>query len=72
MPLDELGAERVFGYAAGEIHGKPLDVLLPSRSFQDHGGDMVEFAPSAQASRMPQREIGARFAYPRYRASHTS
>src|SRR5271169_2222941 len=54
------GAERVFGYTAAEIHGKPLDVLLPSRFVQDHGGEVVEFAP--QASRhMPERqEIFAR------------
>jgi PAS domain S-box-containing protein len=56
------GAERIFGYAAGEICGKPLDVLLPSRFLLDQGAHIVEFARSPQdSSAMPERrEILAR------------
>ncbi|PWU03115.1 MAG: hypothetical protein C5B51_19490 [Terriglobia bacterium] len=40
-------AERVFGYAAGEILGKPLDILLPSPFALHHDGTpVVELAGS--------------------------
>ena len=55
-------AERIFGYAAGEICGKSLDLLLPSHFVLNHGAEIVEFARSPQASRrIPERrEILAR------------
>ena len=42
-------AERVFGYAAGEIRGQTLDALLPSGSVQDRGAHVAEFPRSPQA-----------------------
>ena len=43
-------AERICGYAAGEIHGKRLEVLLPSRFGRDRGAAVVEFPGWPQAS----------------------
>lgn len=45
------GAEKVFGYAAGEVIGKPLDILLPQRFAQAHRGHVEEFARSPEVSR---------------------
>ena len=44
-------AERMFGYDAGEILGKPLDVLLPERFRGAHGGYMEAFAGGPMVSR---------------------
>lgn len=50
------GAERIFGYAAEEILGKSLDILLPRRFVPMHRQHMAEFARSGQqARRMGQR-----------------
>jgi PAS domain S-box-containing protein len=50
------GAEKVFGYPATEVIGKPLDVLLPQRFAQAHRGHVQEFARSPEGSRtMAQR-----------------
>jgi PAS domain S-box-containing protein len=56
------GAERLFGYAAGEIRGKPLAVLLPSRFAEAHRAHIHEFAHSPQAARRmgERQEIFAR------------
>jgi PAS domain S-box-containing protein len=51
-------AERVFGYAAGEIRGKTLDALLPSGFVQDRGAHVVEFSRSPQVSRPMQGRQG--------------
>lgn len=50
------GAEKIFGYAAGEVLGKPLDLLLPPRSVEVHRRHMAEFARvGSVARRMGER-----------------
>jgi PAS domain S-box-containing protein len=50
------GAEKVFGYAAAEVIGKPLDFLLPQRFVRAHQTHVDEFARSPHVSRtMGQR-----------------
>lgn len=50
------GAERVFGYGATEVIGKPLDFLLPQRFAHAHQAHVKEFARSGEVSRtMAQR-----------------
>jgi PAS domain S-box-containing protein len=50
------GAEKVFGYPATEVIGKPLDVLLPQRFAHAHRGHVQEFDRSPEVSRtMAQR-----------------
>ncbi|MCB1190615.1 MAG: response regulator [Leptospiraceae bacterium] len=45
------GAERLFGYKQGEMLGKPLDVLLPSRYRSQHSNMIKEFHRSPQQVR---------------------
>ncbi len=45
-------AEAIFGYAAHEVLGEPLNVLLPSRFRSDHYGHIERFARSSQSSRL--------------------
>ncbi|MBI3628627.1 MAG: PAS domain S-box protein [Candidatus Rokubacteria bacterium] len=45
------GAELVFGYAAAEVVGQPVDILLPSRFVEAHRGHIRGFAAESQASR---------------------
>ena len=56
------GAERLFGYAASEIRGKPLDLLLPSRFAAAHRAHIEEFVHSTEAARRmgERQEIFAR------------
>lgn len=50
------GAERIFGYAADEVIGRPLDVLLPERFGAAHRRHLKEFAASEdRARRMGER-----------------
>jgi len=50
------GAEKVFGYVAADVIGKPLDLLLPQRFAQAHRGHIEAFAKSSDVSRsMGQR-----------------
>lgn len=50
------GAERIFGYAAGEVLGQRLEMLLPDRARQQHGRHVRQFAQSAvQARQMGDR-----------------
>ncbi|MCH8998624.1 MAG: PAS domain S-box protein [Proteobacteria bacterium] len=46
------GAEEIFGYAAQEMLGKPLDILLPERFRDAHRGQIGEFAGAPEASRL--------------------
>ena len=50
------GAESIFGYAAGEIIGQPLDTLLPRRFRPTHSKHVESFGKSAvRARRMGER-----------------
>ncbi|MCI0534786.1 MAG: PAS domain S-box protein, partial [Verrucomicrobiales bacterium] len=50
------GAEKVFGYAQGEVIGQPLDFLLPHRFSHAHREHIEVFAKSPEVSRaMGQR-----------------
>jgi PAS domain S-box-containing protein len=51
LVLFNQGAEKIFGYAAAEVLGRPLDWLLPERFRADHGGHMADFARAPDASR---------------------
>jgi PAS domain S-box-containing protein len=46
------GAENIFGYAAEEVLGQPLDILLPPRLRGTHHKHLGEFLISPEASRM--------------------
>lgn len=51
------GAERIFGWRAGEVLGQPLDILLPERFRGIHARHMHQFAASpVQARRMGERQ----------------
>ncbi len=45
------GAEKIFGYQAREIIGKPLDILLPEAFRQIHHQHISQFSQSAEQSR---------------------
>ena len=52
------GAERLFGYAHGEILGQPLDTLIPERFRSRHRKDVRDFAASPVAARrMAERQV---------------
>lgn len=45
------GAERIFGYAAAEVEGQLLDVLLPPRYLTKHRQHIAQFAQTAGTAR---------------------
>ncbi|RRR76332.1 MAG: PAS domain S-box protein [Candidatus Viridilinea halotolerans] len=45
------GAERVFGYAAQEVLGQPLDLLIPERCAEVHRQHVATFALTSEADR---------------------
>jgi PAS domain S-box-containing protein len=50
------GAEQIFGYAAEEVIGEPLELLLPERYRRRHRGQVESFGASGvQARRMGER-----------------
>jgi PAS domain S-box-containing protein len=49
------GAERVFGYSAGEVLGRPLSLLLPSHFAPDHEPHIVSARPPQEAGGKPER-----------------
>jgi PAS domain S-box-containing protein len=51
------GAESVFGYAAGEVLGRPLDVLLPERFRAAHPGHVEEFLAGPEVSGLMNRRL---------------
>ena len=56
IQLFNQGAERIFGYDAEEVIGKPLDILLPQTFRQVHRQHIARFSNgSEQARQMAQR-----------------
>ena len=52
------GAERMFGYSAQQVEGKPLDILLPPSLAEIHRQHIHEFAGSeVTARRMGERSV---------------
>jgi PAS domain S-box-containing protein len=52
------GAERMFGYTAAEVEGKPLEILLPPNLAEIHHRHIQEFAGSEVTSRrMGERSV---------------
>ena len=53
------GAERIFGYAAAEVAGRPIDVLLPERFRRVHVGHVRAFGAGRETARRmgERREI---------------
>ncbi len=53
------GAERIFGWTAGEIIGRELSILLPERFRAAHGAHLERFGASADSARVmgARREI---------------
>ena len=56
ITLFNQGAERIFGYSAGEMLGQPLDRLLPARLGDAHARHVKTFAASPERA----RHMGAR------------
>lgn len=57
ITLFNKGAERLFGYAQGQILGQPLDTLIPERFRSRHHKDVRDFAHSPVAARrMAERQ----------------
>jgi PAS domain S-box-containing protein len=57
IELFNQGAERIFGYVAGEVIGQPLDMLLPESVAATHRQNIEVFAASADvARRMGERQ----------------
>jgi PAS domain S-box-containing protein len=56
------GAEKTFGYLAGDVRGQPLDLLLPPRFAEVHHAHVQSFAASPETARRmgERREIFAR------------
>ena len=56
ITLFNWGAERIFGYTAGEMIGRSIDDLLPETLRDRHAGHIAQFAASSQmARRMGER-----------------
>ncbi|HEY9701754.1 MAG TPA: PAS domain S-box protein [Allocoleopsis sp.] len=56
ITLFNKGAEKIFGYLASEVLGKPLDILLPKRFNFAHKQNVVQFGKTnANARRMGER-----------------
>ncbi len=56
------GAEKIFGYTAEEVLGRPLDILLPPNSGKTHRDHVVDFAQAAEHARLmgQRRQIAGR------------
>src|SRR5262249_28527980 len=51
LVLFNQGAEKIFGYAAAEVLGRSLNLLLPARYAADHDRHMAAFARAPDAAR---------------------
>lgn len=51
ITLFNQGAERIFGYTAGEVLGRPLDVLIPERFHEVHRAQVQQFGDGPSVSR---------------------
>jgi PAS domain S-box-containing protein len=62
ITLFNRGAEAIFGYAAAEVLGRPLDILLPERARGVHAQHLRHFAASPVAARRmgERQEIAGR------------
>ncbi len=62
ITLFNQGAEKIFGYAASEVLGQPLDILLPAQATQIYHQHIQTFAePAIQSYRIGDRcEISGR------------
>jgi PAS domain S-box-containing protein len=60
ITLFNKGAERIFGYAAEEVLGKPLAMLMPSRLADAHHQHVSQYAQNAGSARQ-MAERGAIF-----------
>src|SRR5205823_6097652 len=43
------GAERIFGYRAAEVNGKPLTVLMPDRFRDAHSAGIARYLATGEA-----------------------
>lgn len=50
------GAERIFGYSANEVLGRPLSILLPARFRSAHATHVRDFTQSSVQSRVMAQE----------------
>ncbi|MEA5619776.1 response regulator [Cronbergia sp. UHCC 0137] len=62
ITLFNQGAEKIFGYSAEEVMGKPLDLLLPIRFAEQHRHHVADFRTSPNLARKmgERREIFGR------------
>ncbi|HUL13037.1 MAG TPA: PAS domain S-box protein, partial [Methylococcaceae bacterium] len=62
ITLFNQGAERVFGYTASEVIGRPLDLLIPQHLGAAHRKHIEEFAQSPEVARPmgQRREVSGR------------
>lgn len=60
ITLFNKGAEQIFGYAAEEVLGKPLAMLMPSRFAEVHHQHISQYAQNGGSAR-PMAERGAIF-----------
>ncbi|HEU5098103.1 MAG TPA: PAS domain S-box protein, partial [Roseiflexaceae bacterium] len=51
ITLFNQGAEKIFGYLASEVLGRPIDLLLPERFTRPHYQHLIEFARSSDTAR---------------------
>lgn len=52
IKLFNSGAERIFGYKAAEVIGKPIEILIPARFRATHAAHINKFATSSDPSRL--------------------
>jgi PAS domain S-box-containing protein len=59
ITLFNQGAEKIFGYTANEVLGKPLSLLLPERFADSHAQNLAQFSQSESVARKmgDRREI---------------